>query len=78
MIGKDLFPICWLPYCLIDSVLSLTGALQFYDVDLLILDLTAQAIAVLFRNLSPEIISSRLFSTFSSITFSVSGFMWSS
>jgi hypothetical protein len=43
-----------------------------------ILDLTAQAIAVLFRKFSPVPISSRLFPTFSSISFSVSGFMWSS
>ena len=43
-----------------------------------ILDLIAHAIAVLFRNFSPVPISSRLFSTFSSISFSVSGFMWSS
>jgi hypothetical protein len=42
---------------------------------LLILDLAAQAIAVLFRNFSPVPISSRLFPTFSSIGFSVSGFM---
>jgi hypothetical protein len=45
---------------------------------LLILDLTAQAIAVLFRNFSPVPISLRLFPTFSSISFSVSGFMWRS
>jgi hypothetical protein len=37
-----------------------------------ILYLTAQAIAVLFRNFSP--VSLRLFPTFSSISFSVSGF----
>jgi hypothetical protein len=43
---------------------------------LLIFDLTAQAIAVLFRNFSPVPISSRLFPTFSSISFSVTGFMW--
>ena len=43
-----------------------------------ILDLTAQAIAVLFRNFSPVPMSSRLFPTFSSISFTVSGFMWSS
>ena len=43
-----------------------------------ILDLTAQAIAVLFRNFPPVPISSRLFPTFSSISFSVSGFMWRS
>ena len=43
-----------------------------------ILDLSAQAIAVLFRNFSPVPISLRLFPTFSCINFSVSGFMWSS
>ena len=43
-----------------------------------ILNLTAQAIAVLFRNFPPVPISSRPFPTFSSISFSVSGFMWSS
>jgi hypothetical protein len=31
-IGKDLFPLCWLPFGLIDSVLCLTEALQFYEV----------------------------------------------
>jgi hypothetical protein len=39
---------------------------------------TVLAIAVLFRNLSPVPICSRLFPTFSSISFSVSVFMWSS
>jgi hypothetical protein len=43
-----------------------------------ILDLTAQAIAVLFRKFSPVLISLRLFPTFSSVCYSVSGFMWSS
>jgi hypothetical protein len=43
-----------------------------------ILDLTAQAISVLFRNFSPVPIYLRLFPTFSSVSFSVSGFMWSS
>jgi hypothetical protein len=43
-----------------------------------ILDLTAQAIAVLFRNLSPVPISLRVFPTFSSRSFTVSSFMWSS
>jgi hypothetical protein len=43
-----------------------------------ILELTAQAIAFLFRNFSPMPISSRLFPTFSSINFSVYGFMWRS
>jgi hypothetical protein len=43
-----------------------------------ILYLTAQVIAVLFKNFSPVPISLKLFPTFSSIGFSVSGFMWSS
>jgi hypothetical protein len=43
-----------------------------------ILDPIAQAIAVLFRNFPPVPISLRLFPTFSSISFTVSGFMWSS
>jgi hypothetical protein len=41
---------------------------------LLILNLTAPAIDVLFRNHSPVPISLRLFLTFCSISFSVSGF----
>jgi hypothetical protein len=40
-----------------------------------IVNLTAQAIAVLFRNFSHVPISSRFSPTFSSISFSVSGFM---
>jgi hypothetical protein len=63
-------------------LLTVSFALQklcnFMRSHLSILDLTAQAIAVLFRNLSPVPISLRLFPTFSSISFSVSGFMWSS
>ena len=63
-------------------LLTVSFALQklrnFIRSHLLILDLTAQAIAVLFRNFSLVPISSRLFPTFSSISFSVSGFMWSS
>jgi hypothetical protein len=45
---------------------------------LLILDLTVQGIDFLLRKFSPVPICSRLFPTFSSISFSVSGFMWSS
>jgi hypothetical protein len=43
-----------------------------------ILDLTAQAVAVLFRKISPVPVYLRVFPTFSSINFSVSGFMWRS
>jgi hypothetical protein len=49
---------------------------NFKKSHLSILDLTAQAIAILSRNLSPVPISSRLSPTFSSIRFRVSGFMW--
>ena len=63
-------------------LLTVSFALQkrcnFMRSRLLILDLTAQAIAVLFRNFPPVPISLRLFPTLSSISFSVSGFMWSS
>jgi hypothetical protein len=62
--------------------LTVSFALQklcnFMRSHLSILDLTAQAIAVLFKHFSPVPISSRLFSTFSSISFSVSDFMGSS
>jgi hypothetical protein len=57
---------------------ALQNLCNFMRSHLSILDLTAQAIAVLFRNFPPIPISLRLFPTFSSISFSVSGFMWSS
>jgi hypothetical protein len=63
-------------------LLTLSFALQklcnFMRSHLSILNLTAQAIGVLFRNFSPVPISSKLFPTLSSINFRVSGFMWSS
>jgi hypothetical protein len=63
-------------------LLTVSFALQklcsFMRSHLKILYLTAQAIAVLFSNFSPVPIPSRLFPTFSSIRFSVPGFMWSS
>ena len=62
-------------------LLMVSFALQklcnFMRSHLSILDLSVQAIAVLFRNFSPVPISLRLFPTFFSISFSVSGFMWS-
>jgi hypothetical protein len=63
-------------------LLTVSFALQklcnFMRSHLSILYLTAQAIAVLFRNFSTVPISSELVLTFSSINFSVSGFMWRS
>jgi hypothetical protein len=63
-------------------LLTVSFALQklcnFIRSHLSILDLTAQAIAVLFRNFSLVPISSRLFPTFSSISSSASCYMQSS
>ena len=63
-------------------LLIMSFALQklcnFMRSHLSVFDLIAQAIADLFRNFSPVPISLRFFPTFSSINFSVSGFMWSS
>jgi hypothetical protein len=63
-------------------LLTVSFALQklcnFMRSHLSVLDLTAQAIAVLFRNFSPVPISLRVFPTFCSINFSVSGLMWRS
>jgi hypothetical protein len=64
-------------------LLTVSFALQklcnFMRSHLLILDLTVQAIVdVLFRKIFPVSIWSRLFSTYSSISFSISGFMWRS
>jgi hypothetical protein len=63
-------------------LLTVSFALQklcnFMRSHLSILDLTAQAIAVLFRKFSPVPISSRIFPTFSSINFNVSDHMWRS
>jgi hypothetical protein len=63
-------------------LLTLSFAFQklcnFMRSHLSILHLTAQAIGVLFRNFSPVPISLRLSPTFSSVSFSVSAFMWSS
>jgi hypothetical protein len=51
---------------------------NFMRSHLLIFDFTVQAIGVLFRNFSFVPICLRLFSTSSSISFSVFGFVWSS
>jgi hypothetical protein len=75
-IGKDPFPICWWPFCLIDIVFCLIQKLfNLMRSHLLILDLTAQVIAVLFSNFCPVPMSSRLSHNFSSISFSFSVFL---
>jgi hypothetical protein len=63
-------------------LLTVSFALQklcnFTRSHLLTLDLKAEATGVLFRKIPPVLMCSRLFFTFSSIGFSVSGFMWRS
>ena len=51
---------------------------NFMRSHLSILDLTAQAVGILFKKFSPMPMCSRLFPTFSSVSFSVSGLMWRS
>ena len=78
-IGKDFFSqSVGCHFDLLTVFFALQELCNFMRSHLSILNLTAQAIAVLFRNFSPVPISSRLFPIFSSISFSVSGFMWSS
>ena len=57
-----------------DYVLYLTEAFQFHEVSIIVY-LSACTVGVLFRKLSPVAMCWRLFPTFSSIKFSVSGFM---
>jgi hypothetical protein len=65
-------------FVLLTVSFALRKLCNFMRSHLSILDLTAQAITVLFRNFSPVSISSRLSPTFSSINFIVSGLMWRS
>jgi hypothetical protein len=65
-------------FVLLTMSFALQNLCNFMTSHLSTLHLTAQAIAVLFRNFSPVPISSRLFPTFSSINFSVSGLIWRS
>jgi hypothetical protein len=64
------------------SLLTVSFALQklcnFMRSHFSILDLTAQGIGVLFRNFTPFLLSSQLSPILSPVSFSVSGFMWSS
>ena len=63
-------------------LLTVSFALQtlfcFMRSHLSIVDLRAWVIGDLFRKISPVLICSRLFPTFSSIRYSISGFMWKS
>jgi hypothetical protein len=65
-------------FVLLTVPFALQKLCNFMRFHLMILHLTAQAIAVLSRKLSPVSISSRFSPTLYSISFSVNGFMWSS
>ena len=69
-ISGDLFPICRLPFCPIDSIFISQELFSFMRPNLSIIDLRAWAIGVLFRKLFPLSMCSSLFST-SSIRFNV-------
>ena len=75
MVGEDLFPFCRLPFCLTDSVLCLQKLFSFRRSHLLIVNLSVCATGVIFRKWSPVPMCSKLLLTFSSISFSVTGFM---
>ena len=72
---KIFFPFCRLLFCLLTVSFSLQKLFSFTRSCLLIVDLSAYAIGALFRKLSPVPMHSRVFLIFSSIMFSVSGFM---
>ena len=66
------------PFVLLTVSFALQKLCNFMRSYLSILDLRAKAIGVLFRNFPPMLMSSRVFSSFFSISFRVSGFMWRS
>jgi hypothetical protein len=60
------------------QLLAIINALQFYEVSFVDSRSYSTSHGSSFRNFSPVPTSSRLFPTFSSISFSVYGFIWSS
>jgi hypothetical protein len=73
--GNDLFTICCYLFFLLTVSFSSQKLCNFMRSHLSILDHIIQAIGVLFRNFSPVPLCSRIFTTFSSLSFKVSGFM---
>ena len=74
-IDEELFPLCRLRFCHIFLDLCLAEVLSFRRSHLLTVTLSVCATGVTFRKLSPVIMHSRIFSTFSFIRFGVTGFM---
>lgn len=74
-VSKNLFPLCRLPLCQTEVFFAIQKLLSFMRSYLLIVDLSAYAIGVLFSKSFPVPTTSKLFPTFFSIKFSMSGFM---
>ena len=74
-VGEELFHSVCCCFVLLTVSFALQRLSSFLRSHLIIVDLSAWAIGVLFRTLSPVQVHSRLFLTFCSIRFSVSGFM---
>ena len=75
-VRKGLFPICWLFFVISTVYFALQELCNFMRFHLLILDLTTEAVGVLYMNFSPVPTSSRLFSTF--VGLGTRGFPWRS
>lgn len=74
-VGKNLYPFCRLLLCPVDVSLALQKLFSFMR-SYVFVELSICAISILFRTTSPVPMYSRLFLSFSSIRFSVSGFMF--
>ena len=75
MVGKNLFPVCVLPFAIVYYVLCLTEAFKFEEVLFINVCLSVYAIGLMFRTQSPIPICLRGPPNFSPETFSVTGFI---
>lgn len=71
--GKSISSFCWLPFCLDIDILCSAKLFQFFRFHLLLI--VVLELMMLDQKFSLERISSRIFSTFFSITFAMSCFM---
>ena len=72
--GEDFFPFCRLPLCRIGDSLVLQKFCSLMKYYLLVVNLSACVIGLLFRKLSPVAMHSGLFLIFPFLSFTVSGF----
>ena len=77
-IGKDHFPMGWLPFCLIESALYLTEAFQFYEVPFVDTWSYSTSHCCSIQEFFPCPYSSRVFPSLSCISFIFPGFIWRS